>query len=552
MRYLYFLSFLLFFSCAQNNDKINHQSASNPFLAHDKLATTHFDLSQSDNFPDPVPQGDFQIDPRKLDRIPGGPVNIITLKSTKEGFWWGLGTDRISYIDSRDGKWEEVARYDWPSVIQIKQEDLDAVIGSIYASSDALARDYYKLWAPNMAANPTLRMMTGNAIYAVVNNKNEVYVTASGQVYKMGFDKGKIIMKASIELKSKMSVPDQLKSVIPMDKVPGGIQGVNIAYDGSIFVGTIFGLMAVDANLENILDNMSFPIEYFYSKFPPKAGDTPEFISNSFAIDSKNAIYVATGSRMNKVIWNGKNFSIQKEDGAWSQPYKTGDIAPTIKYGRGTGSTPTLMGYGPEQDELVVITDGQNQMNLVAFWRAQKKGSQIADQIEVQCGFTDPPSFIQSEQSVAVLDNGAFVVNNIAPNPQGLREFDDANDVADLIFNVLAVGPIVSPGQGVERFEWNSELNKWERVWADSNLSSTSMVPAISSSSEIVLINTYDVDLGWQVVGLDWNSGDVLHQVNFGKTSYGNGAYALIEYFKNGDLLFNGIGGPMRVPLEED
>lgn len=552
MRFLYLIGLFLFMSCAQNSNEQEKGRATNPYLANDKLATTHFDLAQSDNFPDPVPEGEFNIDPQKLDRIPGGPVNIITLKSTEEGFWWGLGTDRISYIDGRKGKWNEVARYNWPQVAQIEQSNLDAVLGSKYALSDALARDYYKLWAPNKLANPTLRMMTGNAIYAVVNNKNDVYVTASGHIYKMGVQEGKVVLKASIELKSKMSVPDQLKAVIPLDKIPGGIQGVNISYDGSIFVGTIFGMMAVDENLENILDNMSFPIEHFYSTFPPKVGGTPEFISNSFAIDSQNSIYVATGSRMNKVIWDGSHFSNQSEDGAWSQPYKTGDLAPTIKYGKGTGSTPTLMGFGPDEDELVVITDGQNQMNLVAFWRAQKKGSQIADQIDVQCGFTDPPEFIQSEQSVAVLGDGAFVVNNIAPDPQGLRNYDEANDVADLIFNVLAVGPIVNPGQGVERFQWNKELNKWERVWADSYLSSTSMVPAISSTSEIVLINTYDVDLGWQVVGLDWNSGDVVHQVNFGKTSYGNGAYALIEYFKNGDLLFNGIGGPMRVPLSED
>ena len=34
-----------------------------------------------------------------------------------------------------------------------------------------------------------------------------------------------------------------------------------------------------------------------------------------------------------------------------------------------TGATPTLMGFGNDEDKLVVITDGAKRMKLVAFWR---------------------------------------------------------------------------------------------------------------------------------------------------------------------------------------
>jgi hypothetical protein len=37
----------------------------------------------------------------------------------------------------------------------------------------------------------------------------------------------------------------------------------------------------------------------------------------------------------------------------------------------------------------------------------------------------------------------------------------------------------------------------------------------------------------------------------FGRTNLGNGACALIQFSKNGDLLFNSVGGPFRVPLVE-
>ena len=33
----------------------------------------------------------------------------------------------------------------------------------------------------------------------------------------------------------------------------------------------------------------------------------------------------------------------------------------------------------------------------------------------------------------------------------------------------------------------------------------------------------------------------------FGRKNLGNGAYAILEYLENGDLLFNSIVGPLRV-----
>ena len=49
--------------------------------------------------------------------------------------------------------------------------------------------------------------------------------------------------------------------------------------------------------------------------------------------------------------------------------YDGGPTAPSIKMGNGTGSTPTLMGFGDDEDHLVVITDGAKRMKIVAFWR---------------------------------------------------------------------------------------------------------------------------------------------------------------------------------------
>jgi hypothetical protein len=55
---------------------------------------------------------------------------------------------------------------------------------------------------------------------------------------------------------------------------------------------------------------------------------------------------------------------------------------------------------------------------------------------------------------------------------------------------------------------------------------------------------------GWELTGMDWNTGETVHRTIFGQDNLGNGAYALIQFLENGDLLFNSIGGPVRVNLE--
>jgi hypothetical protein len=70
---------------------------------------------------------------------------------------------------------------------------------------------------------------------------------------------------------------------------------------------------------------------------------------------------------MQKLICKDGKISTSQADGAWQAYYDGGPMAPCIKLGYGTGSTPTLMGFGQDEDKLVVITDGSKRMKLVAF-----------------------------------------------------------------------------------------------------------------------------------------------------------------------------------------
>ena len=81
----------------------------------------------------------------------------------------------------------------------------------------------------------------------------------------------------------------------------------------------------------------------------------------------------------------------------------------------------------------------------------------------------------------------------------------------------------------------------------DIDVSSTSMIPAHSQLSNMVFINGYVPSEGWEVLGLDWYTGITAHKTIFGNMNFGNGAYAVLQYLENGDLLFNSFVGPLRV-----
>lgn len=311
-------------------------------------------------------------------------------------------------------------------------------------------------------------------------------------------------------------------------------------YDGHLVVAAQNGLLVLNRALTTIEDSYPLPSD--------------QILTNSICIDENGGVYVASNSRtpggkglMQKLICKDGKISTSQADGAWQAYYDGGPQAPCIKLGHGTGSTPTLMGFGQDKDKLVVITDGSKRMKLVAFWRdeipsdAQQVAGydkRIAGVHEVTCGLGTSTEWIQSEQSVVVGGYDAFVVNNINVTNQ---------EINDKIIGVIAIGPIVKGPQGAECVRWNTKEKKWESKWTRSDVSSVSMIPAVSIKSEMVFVCGWNDASGWEVTGLDWKSGATRHRSILGKNNRANGAYAIIQYLANGDLLFNSVAGPIRV-----
>lgn len=514
------------FECDDDDDDQGtrvQKPARNRYLAARHYAVTHFDPAQTDSFPYKVPRVTLQVDLKQMARVIRGPVNIITLASTSPDYMWAASSEGFTYVDVSNDGFREVARIVAPGQKAIPNELQENILDERFTTAEQVEHAVFDEYGLDW-----VRM--GNGVYVVVDRDNHAfYNTADGSLSEF----------ALVDEDDPAAGIQLVKTVDMREAIGEGnlMTGTGMTYDGKLVVASNQTLSVFERNLEGEPQTFRF--------------DDDELVTNSFAIDEDNGIYIASDKYMRKLVWTGSKLSDDEDDGAWKVRYDSGQQPPTVKIGTGTGSTPTLMGFDDDEDRLVVITDGANHMKLVAFWRDEipddwtalqgASSARIAGHIQVFAGLNERSDFIQSEQSVVVHGYGAFVVNNIAEKGE-----------EDKLVDVLALGPVNEPGRGCERFEWDPCEHRWEPVWSRGDIVSISMVPSVSTASGIVFVNGYYADTGWEVTGLDWDTGETVQRISFGFDNRGNGAYAILQYAPNGDLIFNGVGGPARVPLNRE
>ncbi len=412
-----FICLLVLSSCRVKNDKsrssqdlnqsetLSNYPVKNPYLSAAIYGVTHINSGQTNCVPYKIKDGEFTVDLEKLEPIWGGPVNNVTYASADSNFMWSVSTDRIALIDKSDGNWKHVTDINLPGAKRLTIDQLKSISDVKYSSLDFAEKHLKEILGPE----PGLVLPAG--VYALVSSDNYVYANAGNIVSAVGLIDSKNPSKG-LEVKYKFDV----SSLIPAAELAPGVKrinmvGMNMTYDGYIVIGAVNGIAVIDREFVGP------------GKFYPF--DDNELCTNSMAVDDNNGIYVATGSKvprgdgmMRRLVWTGESISDKEEDGAWKCPYNGGDWPPAIKAGTGAGSTPTLMGFGNDDDKLVLITDGQNRMNLVAFWRneipeshQQKEGTKsrrIAGMIPIKAGLPEDKPWIQSEQTIVVNKWGAF------------------------------------------------------------------------------------------------------------------------------------------------
>lgn len=278
----------------------------------------------------------------------------------------------------------------------------------------------------------------------------------------------------------------------------------------------------------------------------PCDGDDVEIVSNSLALDETGRIYIVTGDALYGVDWDGT--TLQQ---GWRAEYRSADGVAPGRLGPGSGSTPSVMGTDADDDQLVVITDGQDLMHLVLMWRDEipdgwepiREGADPRIACEVPVTFGDPErTGSVSEQSVLVSGTSTFLVNDQQPLEPVLSPV--VPDQLSLLTPLLHGTPGNEP-RGIERIDWDPETRSCSKVWANADVSLPNGIPTLSTATG--LIYTVGVRDGiWTLEGIDVETGAVELTAPTAPFPMQNSIYAATTIGPDGSVWSGTFGGITR------
>lgn len=460
----------------------------NPYLADSSNAMAHGDPAQQDSVRQRGPSGPTRtLTAEEIQYQHVGPAHMGASTSgiypDGRRVFWNNGLDRIVKMDFET--YEVLDEYFFPGVEPYSEEQADASIAAFDKSNDgvfAIYRAYKEMSKLKDLAN----------LYTLLDKDHTYYVGSKTGLITAYGDEDPKDSRSAIVKKSEFQLPAH---------VTGPVMGINITFDGWLIVATEHGYMgALKRDFSEFHDIRLQHSEGAEDKATGPAGKG--WVRNAFAIDKDGGIYIASQDHMHKVMWTGSKLSTSEADGAWTASYLNGK-------GEGTGATPSLMGFG-EEDQFVVITDGEHLMNMVLFWcndipadwqaLPNAPDRRIAGQLPVNMDDPDLQA-LQSEQSVIVSGYGALVVNN---NPRSLPWYLP-EQAGSLLISMLGSNPRHQP-YGVQKFEWDPQSRQLKNTWVNKEVSSPSTVPMVSAgSNSVYLIGARDNQ--WTLEALNWTTG---------------------------------------------
>lgn len=369
-----------------------------------------------------------------------------------------------------------------------------------------------------------------NSTYKMIDNDGFLYtIMGAGTLLKYSDDN-------QFDAPLRLVKTADLRDSLPKDVAKGvsRIIGIGMTWDGNIAL-VAPGVIAVVDREFVLLDMLPIP---------------GEAVDNSIAMDFQG-IYLVTSKRMIKAAWNGTKLSVDEKDGGWSAGYNNMDPDVAIAKGaisRGSGTTPALMGFGDDEDKLVIIADAdKNGTNLVAYWRDEipadfkqipgTKSRRIAGQIPISI------SFLTIEPSPNVLGYEVAVLNTSYPDPVKASPWG----------NALLSGITRKPPLGIEKFIWNAKENHFERAWTNYQVDNSDIgVGVISVPNRMLYTVHRDAGRG-VLIGIDWDTGIIkstwrMPTVSAIWGSYGN----IISFAPDGDMLAGGLFGVKRWNIGQD
>lgn len=520
---------------------VEPETPHHPFLARSEISKTHCNAYSTGSFLTPGPAGPSRsLGKKELDFFRSSPFLISMQYSSPysdgKQVIWASQTDRVFKMDVGSKGFNLI---DMLTIDEIpdafRDENIDNIklvdgfkLSSFHAMLNAKKGKKLEKMVNKIIPNKDWKEVKYSGIYSVLDRDGNFYVAFDRKILVFcdrdpGDRRSPILVSKQYELDSNLVHPEAT------------IIGLSMTWDGHLVILTTRGTVAVVSR--------DFAIDHYV-----RIKDSG-IIRNSVTVDEDGGIYVACETKMCRVQWTGSSLSTEPKHGAWEAAYhysfdQEGSII-------GSGSTPSLMGSG-EEDKFVVITDGSRVQNLVLFWRdsvpvdwQQIPGTEeirIAAQVPVTFGNSDI-DFSFSEQSVLVNGKGCLVVNNVYKDTRTNEKYIiRAND------QILAhrVDFLELP-KGIEKFEWNAANRTLSSVWVNSEVSSPSNVPAMSSGSNMVYLNSPHEDR-WSLTGIDWTTGVTQFRYLLPDNGFRyNACSAEIQVLPNGDIIHGTFYGIIRI-----
>ena len=422
-----------------------------------------------------------------------GPINGYTptfsnpYPNGKRVLWLG-GYDRIVKLDA--DSLAVLSTYAIGGNTYFGEEEIERHLATMDKMTDADVKTYEQhLWA--------VPYRHVSASYRMVSADNELYIPhrsadGSGALRVYG-DVDPANQSSEIQLRREWKIPAELSYA--------NIMSVSMTFDGHVVMVTQDGVLVVLSRDFTEVHSIKLPRN---GVEPPDSNFFNAFVRNGLTVDDRGGIYVVTRDFMDRVQWTGSRLSLDEADGAWSAPYPN-------ELGVGSGTTPTPMGWGPNEDHLVVVADGTRGNKLLAFWReaipVDWKGlpgldRRVAGITPVTFGVS-PQEVIQVENAALVYGYGAFINN-----------FDNSF-VADYAKAAAAKrdqkqkgGVVYMPGHeaaGGSRIEWDTKTRTLNTMWK-TQVNFVNTVCSISSGSDKVYCWGLR-DKKWTMEMVDWKNG---------------------------------------------
>jgi len=526
---------------------------SNPFLAREFNNQSHWNDAATDSTAIAVPRGHYRVTPDSYEWVPGEALGIphySALVAGREVHWFFAGTTLRKFVREQ-GMLREVDRrsvaHQLPDYVpptddlrRQQAEDLRALI----AARDEQAVVDYLDRQPNRLSSAVEDQVAHGVLYSLIT-ADHAFIGANARGL-LRIDQGDPTDPVSpLREPLQVTLPDSLfddakvreRTIFQTDSV----FGLGMTFNGFLVINTVGGKIAT-------LDRRSLRLIDVYG-----TPETEEVFSNSFATSREakgGAVYVASNRKMYRLVVDARGrIRSDAGAGAWSARYDAGERLPVGKIADGTGATPTLMGFGRGEDELVVLTDGRRKMRLVAFWRnaiPKQRRSQpgvdprIADQLEVDMG--PELATVQSEQSVVTYGSYAFVLNavpdKIAPPLKARGSYARG----------LLTGLTRPLPRGVAMLRWNADQDRWQALWQRSDVGTVATVPMISGGSRMVIVNGGFVARPGELyhLGFDLDRGELVMSIASGADPLFNGAFTGIKCDRGGALMYTTVLGLLR------